>query len=79
MIDPIAALGRSEAARTGWEDLRRPLDGADAPARFRLRPEPPEATTSLRPPRDPDYNRDTKMRDLLEAGLKAAKPICVGC
>ena len=77
-IDPLAALRRSEAARAGWEELR-PTGLAEVSLISRLTSGAEEGERPARPPVDPGYNRGARMSRLLEEGLKAAKPICVGC
>ncbi|KAB1068490.1 hypothetical protein [Methylobacterium planeticum] len=77
-IDPVAVLGRSRTARLGWEDLRRP-EPADPARRGVMRSFADELTDPKRLLQDPDYNREARMRSLLEDGFRAARPICVGC
>lgn len=80
-VDPVAALGASERARTKWENLN-PGDLARASsATSRAAPET-TSTLAAAPAnrgKSGNYDRDAAMQSLVDGGKTAGKKICDGC
>lgn len=81
-VEPVAALGASEHARSRWESLRpdeltrAPVATAHPPPNVSTLSAAPAATTNAR---GPQYDRDAAMQTLIGDGRAAGRRICDGC